>query len=113
MKTQILAILQNCRGQAQAATAREIACALRVRDSRQVRRAIRELRLEGHPIASSPTGKPGYFIPTDPDEAAHTCAVLTHQMEEAGTLLRAIRRAFNLALPSQPRQLSFLEKEAA
>ncbi len=112
MKAAVLSILRQHRGQAEAVTAHELADALGFRDSRQIRRAIRDLRLEGEPIASSPTGKPGYFFPTDPDEAQHCLAVMTNQIREIFVVQRAVGRAFNLALPEVVEQMDFL-KEAA
>jgi predicted DNA-binding transcriptional regulator YafY len=109
VKATILDIIQRHRGQEQAITAREIGTTLGVRDSRQIRRAIRDLRLEGHPIASSPTGTPGYFIPTDPDEAIHCLSVMTNQIREIVVVQRAVGRAFNLALPAEVQQMSFVE----
>lgn len=107
MKAQVLTILQAHQGQAEAITARELAGSLGFRDSRQIRRAIRDLRMEGYPIASSPTGRPGYFFPTDPDEAAHCLAVMTNQIREIVVVQRAVGRAFNLALPAEAQQLRF------
>ncbi len=109
MKAQILSILQAHQGQANAVTARELADLLGAKDARKVRRVIHDLRLEGVPIASSPTGKPGYFIPTDRDEAEHCLAILWHQVKELSAIARPLSQAFRLHFPEVPVQMNWLE----
>lgn len=112
MKQAVLSILSSRLGQENAVTAREIADKLGVRDTRQIRRAIRELRMGGIPIASSPTGNAGYFIPTDRDEAEHCLAVLWHQVDEIIQIARPLGQAFKLVFPARPEQLSLFEEAA-
>jgi predicted DNA-binding transcriptional regulator YafY len=80
----LLTILQLHRGKRRAITGKELAQLLGDTDDRPIRKEIRRLIAEGHPIASS-TEKPfGYFIADSIQEAeAYMLSLRSRLIEDA------------------------------
>lgn len=89
----LLTILQLHRGKDRAITGKDLAQILGETDDRMVRKEIRELIAEGHPIASS-TEKPyGYFMADTPEEAEKYLGQLKGRLVEDAYRRRDFKKA--------------------
>lgn len=79
-------------GRDSAITSRRMAEILRCPE-RAVRQAVSELRLQGHPIASSPTKPEGYYWPRDREEAEECSRTLWSRVRAQAEVARAYDRA--------------------
>jgi hypothetical protein len=103
----LLTILQLHRGKARAITGKELAQVMGAPDDRLVRKEIRELIAEGHPIASS-TEKPyGYFLVDTPEEAEQYLRQLKSRLVEDAYRRRDFRKAAAKSL-NKDKQLALL-----
>lgn len=103
----ILDILQLHRGKARAITGKELARIMGEPGDRMIRREIRELIAEGHPIASS-TEKPyGYFMADTPEEVEEYLGQLKGRLVEDAYRRRDFKKAAAKAL-SKEKQLALI-----
>jgi len=103
----LLTILQLHRGKARAITGGDLARTMGEPDDRLIRKEIRELLAEGHPIASS-TEKPyGYFMVDTPEEAEQYLKQLKSPLVENAYRRRDFKKAAAKTL-SKEKQLALL-----
>jgi len=89
----LLTILQLHRGKARAIKGKKLAQLLGDTDDRLIRKEIRELIAEGHPIASS-TEKPyGYFMAETPEEVEQYLKQLKNRLVEDAYRRRDFKKA--------------------
>ena len=102
LRSRVLATLKT--GRRNAITGNDLAAALGHGDDRKIRLVIRELIMEGHPVASSVSEPMGFYICTSEHEAVAYIATLRARAEEDMARLRDFEEAaatrFNM--PEQP-----------
>ena len=104
--SRLLTILQLHRGKARAITGKELAELLGDMNDRMIRKEIRELIAEGHPIASS-TEKPyGYFMAETPQEVEQYLKQLKNRLVEDAYRRRDFKKAARTL--SREKQLALL-----
>jgi len=103
----LLTILQLHRGKTRAITGKELAQILGEPNDRMIRKEIRELIADGHPIASS-TEKPyGYFVIDTPEEAEQYLRQLKSRLVKDAYRRRDFKKAAAKAL-NKEKQLALL-----
>ena len=103
----LLTVLHLHRGKARAITGKELAQVMGETDDRLIRKEIRELIAEGHPIASS-TEKPyGYFTVSTSEEAEQYLRQLKSRLVEDAYRRRDFKKAAAKALNNE-KQLALL-----
>ena len=100
LKTELRKILLRHEGRDRAITGMELAKRLNQKDDRRIRILIRELIIEGLPVASC---SKGYFIPVTFQEAGEYAESLRGRLKEDALRRRDFRRAVQLRLAKQGR----------
>ena len=93
LKTELRKILERHEGRDHAITGMELARILNQRDDRRIRILIRELIIEGLPVASTTSQPAGYFIPESYEEAREYAESIRRRLIEAAIRRRDFRRA--------------------
>src|SRR4030042_4005918 len=100
----LLTILQLHRGKTRAITGKELAQILGEPNDRMIRKEIRELIADGHPIASS-TEKPcGYFMAETPEEVDQYLKQLKSRLVKDAYRRRDFKKAAAKALSKEKQQ---------
>jgi len=107
LKAYVGNILLNHKGKAQAITGQKLAAMVGHRDDRRVRQVIRELIIDGLPVASSTESPAGYFLVTSHHEAEEYASSIRSRLIEDALRRRDFRRAaaMHLAPAKQGRLL--------
>jgi len=107
LKAHLKRILLFHAGKARAITGRELAAIVGHRDDRRVRQVIRELIIDGLPVAASTESPAGYFLVTCRQEADEYAASIRSRLIEDALRRRDFRRAaaMHLAPATQGRLL--------
>jgi len=102
----LLTILQLHRGKHRAITGKELAELLGDMNDRMIRKEIRELIAEGHPIASSTENPYGYFLAETPQEVEQYLKQLKNRLVEDAYRRRDFKKAARIL--SKEKQLALL-----
>jgi hypothetical protein len=104
LPAQIMAILGEHKGSANAITGLRIAKQFGYRNDRKVRLVIQQLIADGHPIAASVSEPVGYYLVHTRDEAEAYAAVLRSRAVKTFERLRDFQRATKsvFGVPYQP-----------
>ena len=103
----LLTILQLHRGKTRAITGKDLAQLLGELDDRRIRKEIRELIADGHPIASSTESPYGYFMAETPEEVDQYLKQLKSRLVKDAYRRRDFKKAAAKAL-SKEKQLALL-----
>lgn len=89
----LLTVLQLHRGKARAITGKELAQVMGEPDDRRIRKEIRGLIAEGHPIAASTEKPHGYFMAETPQEVEQYLKQLKGRLVEDAYRRRDFKKA--------------------
>ncbi len=103
----LLTILQLHRGKARAITGKDLAQLLGEPHDRMIRKEIRELIAQGHPIASSTEHPYGYFMVETPEEVDQYLKQLKGRLVEDAYRRRDFKKAAAGTL-NEEKQLALL-----
>ena len=103
----LLTVLQLHRGKARAITGKDLARVMGELDDRRIRKEIRELIADGHPIASSTESPYGYFIAETPEEVDQYLKQLKSRLVKDAYRRRDFKKAASKAL-NKEKQLALL-----
>jgi len=93
LKANLKSILLKHEGKARAITGQKLAAMVGHLDDRRVRQVIRELIIDGLPVASSTESPAGYFLVTSHQEADEYAASIRSRLIEDALRRRDFRRA--------------------